>query len=217
MGDRRDNPGRRGRARRRSFWHPAGLSPIPATAALLVCALTACNEPANGTLANAPDLGRGFVIERLPSEALKLEGAAGSLDELLRTVERGLAESDTVRLYDLMISEREYRDILFPAFPVSHPPIDAPFETVWILQYSDSYRGLRRLLERYSGRDVRVTAIRFDEPDQDFVNFILHETSRVDVTVDGEPVRNVRLFGSVIQIGGQWKVLTYPDDPDDPA
>jgi hypothetical protein len=86
-----------------------------------------------------------------------------------------------------------------------------------MLQASDSYRGLLRILERYGGRDVRVTAIRFDEPDQDFVNFVLHETSRVDVTVDGEPRSNARLFGSVVRIGDQWKVLTYPDDPDDPS
>ena len=181
----------------------------------------ACGGPAGdvakGSPALPPDPGRGYVIEPLPAEKLLLEGAAESLDELLRTIERGLAESDTSRLDALMIDEREYREILFPAFPASHPPIGADFETVWILQYPDSYRGLRRLLERYGGRDVRVTAIRFDEPDQDFVNFVLHEISRVDVTVDGEPRPNVRLFGSVVRVGDQWKVLTYPDHPDDPS
>jgi len=216
MRDRREYPGRKGRARRRSLRHPAGLAAV-----LAACVITACSEPADGaaggSAAIVPDTGRGYAIERLPPEALVLEGAVESLDELLRTVERGLAESDTSRLYDLMINEREYRDILFPAFPASHPPINADFETVWILQYPDSYRGLGRLLERYGGREVRVTTVRFDEPDQDFVNFVLHETSRVDVTVDGEPLENVRLFGSVIRIGDQWKVLTYPDHPDDPS
>jgi hypothetical protein len=168
-------------------------------------------------MAAAPDTNRGYEIARLPPEKLRLDGAAGNLDDLLRTVERGLAERDTARLLDLMIDEREYREILFPAFPVSHPPINASFETVWVLQYPDSYQGLRRLLERYGGRDVRIIDIRFDQPDQDFVNFILHETSRVDVTVDGEPLTNVRLFGSVIRIGDQWKVLTYPDHPEDPS
>jgi hypothetical protein len=186
-----------------------------------VAVLTACGGPAGddaeGSPAFPPDPGRGYVIEPLPAEKLRLGGAAGSLDELLRTVERGLAGSDTSRLDALMIDEREYREILFPAFPASHPPVNADFETVWILQYPDSYRGLRRLLERYGGREIRVTAIRFDEPDQDFVNFVLHETSRVDVTVDGEPRSNVRLFGSVVRVGDQWKVLTYPDHPDDPA
>lgn len=157
------------------------------------------------------------MIEPLAPEELRLDGAAGSLDDLIWTVERSLAESDTARLQDLMINEREYRDILFPAFPASHPPINAGFETVWILQYPDSFRGLRRLLERYGGRDVHVLAVRFDHPDQDFVNFILHETSRVDITVDGETLQDVRLFGSVIRIGHQWKVLTYPDHPDDPS
>lgn len=46
---------------------------------------------------------------------------------------------------------------------------------------------------------------------QDFVNFQLHETSEVDLVVDGER-RTDRLFGSVVQVGGQWKVLSYPDD-----
>ena len=176
-----------------------------------------CGAPNEGTFAAAPDTGRGYTIEPLAPEALVLQGAAESLDDLLHTVERGLAESDTARLQDLMIDEREYREILFPAFPVSHPPINASFETVWVLQYPDSQRGLERILERYGGRDVRVTAIRFDEPDQDFVNFVLHETSHVDVTIDGEPFRNVRLFGSVVEVGDQWKVLTYPDHPDDPS
>ena len=200
---------------RTTLRHPAGLAAIFAA-----CLLPACGGPpadlAAGSVAIVPDTGRGYAIEPLPPEALLLDGAAESLDELLRTVERGLAERDTTRLYDLMITEREYREILFPAFPASHPPISASFETVWILQYPDSFRGLRRLIERYGSRDIRVTAIRFDDADQDFVNFVLHETSRVDITVDGEPRTDVRLFGSVVQVGGQWKILTYPDHPDDP-
>jgi hypothetical protein len=159
------------------------------------------------------DTGRGYEIEPLPPEVLALDGAAASLDELLRTIERGLAESDTARLHDLMIGEREYRDILYPAFPASHPPINAGFETLWVLQYPDSYRGLERLLARYGGTDIRILDVRFEEPDQDFVNFVLHEKSLVDVMVEGRRIEGARLFGSVVRIGDQWKVLTYPDDP----
>lgn len=227
MRDRRDYPGRGGRARRRSLRHPADPNTPTAwhraagwtLAGLVALSLVGCGQAdgaAGDTVAPA-DTGRGYLIEPLAPEELRLDGAAGSLDDLIWTVERGLAESDTPRLQDLMINEREYRDILFPAFPASHPPINAGFETVWILQYPDSFRGLRRLLERYGGRDVHVLAVRFDHPDQDFVNFILHETSRVDITVDGETLQDVRLFGSVIRIGDQWKVLTYPDHPDDPS
>ena len=221
MRDRRDYPGRGGRARRRSLRRPAGSMAWLLAGCLTAC-LAGCDQPADGaagvTLAAVAGTGRGYVIEPLPPEALVLDGAAPSLAELLRTVERALAESDTTRLLGLMIDEREYRDILFPALPASHPPINASFETAWVLQYPDSYRGLGRLLERYGGRDIRVSDVRFDEPDQDFVNFVLHQTSRVDVTVDGRPLESVvRLFGSVIQIGEQWKVLTYPDHPDDPS
>ncbi|HYO45969.1 MAG TPA: hypothetical protein VEY33_04690 [Gemmatimonadota bacterium] len=185
----------------------AGLALVP------LIAVAACGGQANGTPQGADASGRGYVIEPLLPSELVLGGAVGSLEDLLRTVERGLAESDTSRLDELMIDEREFRDILFPAFPAAHPPINAGFDTVWILQYSDSYRGLRRLLREYGGRNVRILAVRFDRPGQDYVNFVLHETSRVDLTVDGRREEDGRLFGSVIQVGDQWKVLTYPDDP----
>ena len=68
------------------------------------------------------------------------------------------------------------------------------------------------LLRNYGGRDVRVMNVRFDRPDQDFVNFTLHETSRVDAEIDGVREDDLRLFGSVVRVGDQWKVLSYPDD-----
>lgn len=169
-------------------------------------------DPAKAAQAS-PEIERGYVIERLPPEDLMLEGAASSLDELLREVERSLAESDTSRLSDLMIGEREYREILYPAFPAAHPPINAGFETLWVLQYPDSFRGMQRLLALYGGRDVHILNVRFDEPDQDFVNFVLHQGSRVDLVVDGERILDTRIFGSAVEVGDQWKVLTYPDDP----
>jgi len=213
MTERREYPGRGRRARRRFLRHPAGLT----ACILIACVSAGCNrdaEPAEPAPASR-EIERGYVIERLPPEELSLEDAASSLDDLLRTVERSLADSDTSRLLDLMIGEREYRDILYPAFPAAHPPINASFETLWVLQYPDSFRGMHRLLALYGGRDVHILNVRFDEPDQDFVNFVLHEGSRVDFTVDGERIHDMRLFGSVVEIGDQWKVLTYPDHPDD--
>ncbi|MFN2420238.1 MAG: hypothetical protein ABR527_02485 [Gemmatimonadota bacterium] len=44
------------------------------------------------------------------------------------------------------------------------------------------------------------------------MNFTLHENSRVDIVVDGHREDDRRLFGSVIQAGGGWKVLSYPDE-----
>ena len=155
---------------------------------------------------------RSYRIAALPPSKLGLNGAARSLDDLILTLEVALARHDTTRLLDLMIDEREYRDILYPAFPAAHPPINAGFETLWITHYPDAWRGLMLLLRNYDGRDVRVMNVRFDRPDQDFVNFTLHETSRVDAEIDGVREDNLRLFGSVVRVGDQWKVLSYPDD-----
>jgi hypothetical protein len=171
----------------------------------------AAKEPAADALAAPPDTARSYEIPELPPEKLTLTGAA-SLDDLVRTVERGLAEQDTTRLLDLMINEREYREIIYPALPAAHPPINAPFETLWVTHYPDAYGGLMRILRLYGGHDVEILAVRFEAPDQDFVNFTLHENSRVDIVVDGRREDDRRLFGSVIHAGGGWKVLSYPDE-----
>ncbi|HKY59387.1 MAG TPA: hypothetical protein VJP59_00100 [Gemmatimonadota bacterium] len=155
---------------------------------------------------------RPYRIERLPPSELRLSAAANSLDDLVLTLEVALAERDTTRLLDLMIDEREYREILYPAFPAAHPPINARFETLWVTHFPDAYRGLMRLLADYGGRDVRILGVRFDRPDQDFVNFKLHEGSRVDAEIDGVREDDLRLFGSVVRVGDRWKVLSYPDD-----
>lgn len=155
------------------------------------------------------------IVVEPPVQKLALSGAASSLDDLLRTVERALADSDTARLFDLMIGEREYREIVYPSLPAAHPPINASFEAIWATHFPGAYRGLRRVLARHGGRDVRILAVRFEAPDQDFVNFTLHETSRVDIVFDGVREDDRRLFGSVIHAGGLWKVLSYPNEPDE--
>lgn len=170
-------------------------------------------EPPTATVeAPAPsDTGRDYDIPHLPAEKLRLTGAATGLDDPLRTIETSLAQRDSARLQELMVTPREYEEILFPSFPAAHPPIDASFETIWVLHVTDAQRGLRRVLRDHGGKDVRILDVRFERPDQDFVNFVLDETSRVDLEVNGARVKNVQLFGSVLHIGDQYKVLSYPD------
>lgn len=169
------------------------------------------SEPA-GPETVTPAPGVTYEIERLPPEQLVLTGAVGSLDEILSTVETALADHDTTRLLDLMVTEREYREILFPAFPAAHPPIGADVASIWVNHFGDAYPGMLQLVGRLGGHDVDIVDIRFDAPNQDFVNFVLHETSRVDVVIDGRRYDDVRLFGSVFRVGDQWKLLSYPDD-----
>ena len=156
--------------------------------------------------------GRGYDIPVLSPDELRLSGAAAGLDDLLRTVETALAESDSVRLLGLMVTAAEYERILYPAFPAAHPPVNASFETLWVLHVTDALPGLRKVLREYGGKRVRILEVRFEKPGQDFVNFVLDETSVVDLEVDGARHDGVRLFGSVFHVGDQWKVLSYPDD-----
>jgi hypothetical protein len=209
--DRWGYPGRGGRARRRPLRRPAALA-VFALAALPGCSQgDAAARPETAAPSTAESV-LPAAIPELSLEELAVEGAATSLDELLRTVERALADRDTTRLLDLMVSADEYRTIIYPALPAAHPPIGASFESIWVTHYPDAWRGLKRVLGRYGGRDVRILAVRFEAADQDHRNFILHETSVVDIEVDGRREHGQRLFGSVVDVNGRWKILSYPDE-----
>lgn len=236
-------PGRGKRARRRGLRRPALLAIVSIAVAfgvlLIAGAIAGCGtgsaDGARSPDAAEPDFPRGseggalpgdslgppapkwrpvgYRIEPIPPQRRRLEGAAESLDELLRAIEVALAERDTQRLASLMVGEREYREIFYPALPAAHPPMNASFETLWVSHFPDSWRGLERALDRFGGRDVNILAVRFAASNQDLVNFVLHQRSRVDLVVDGQMRPDVRLFGSVIVVDGRWKVLSYPDDP----
>lgn len=38
-----------------------------------------------------------------------------------------------------------------------------------------------------------------------------HTSFTIPSTIDGMPLIDTELFGSVVQMGDQWKVLSYPD------
>lgn len=232
------NPGRGDRARRRALRRPALLRAIFAIAAAfgalaLAGALSSCGTgtagsdappfprgstggalPGDTLVAPSPEWApRGYAIEPVAPETRRLDGGAEGLDALLRTIEAALAARDSRALERVMIDEREFREILYPSLPVAHPPISARFETVWATHYPDAHRGVGQALRRFGGQPVEIRVVRFEAPDQDLVNFALHETSRVDLVVGDRTLTDVRLFGSVVVVDGRWKVLSYPDDP----
>lgn len=175
------------RRRRTGLWS-AGL------AALGLLAAGGCGRPAASD-ALSP-LGHTFESPEAVAEAV--------LD--------ALAADDGPRLLALVLSEIEFRSVVWPELPSSRPERGLPFEYAWGDLHQKSTNELRRLLARASGRRYELLDMTFDGESTPYETFTVHRDSRLRVRDPEGAERDVRLFGSVLQRGGEYKLFSYVVD-----
>jgi hypothetical protein len=75
-----------------------------------------------------------------------------------------------------------------------------------------SERGMTRLLDRVSGRDVQLSGLRCDRtPERQGPNSYWRNCSLL-VQRQGTPARRVRLFGQILVRDGRAKFVAYDGD-----
>ncbi len=163
-------------------------------AALCLLPAGGCGRPA--TRDALPPLGHAFESPEAVAEAVL--GA--------------LAEEDGPTLVALALSEMEFRTVVWPELPSSRPERGLPFEYAWGDLHQKSTNELRRLLARAGGRQYELLEMTFDGESTRYETFTVHRDSRLRVRDAEGAERDVRLFGSVLQRGGEYKLFSYVVD-----
>jgi hypothetical protein len=84
-----------------------------------------------------------------------------------------------------------------------------PVDYAWKDANLKSRSDLALTMEQRRGRSSTVTAVTFERPVTDYGPFRIHPRTRLTLrngTGEGE---NVRLFGSMIEADGRWKIYSY--------
>lgn len=135
-----------------------------------------------------------------------------SPERLAEAVLAALAADDGRALAALPLSETEFRTVVWPDLPSSRPERGLPFEYVWGDLHQKSGNALRRLVARAGGDAYDFVAIGFDGESTPYETFTVHRDSRVTVRGADGAVREMRLFGSVLQRGDEYKLFSYVVD-----
>lgn len=131
---------------------------------------------------------------------------------MARAVLDGFAAGDADRLRRLALSEREFRERVWPELPASRPERNLPFSYAWgdLKQKSDG--SLSTLLARYRGHRLELVGVRFGAATA-YKSFVVHRDTVLTVK---EPAagssEDVRVCGSLIEHDGRWKVFSYVVD-----
>jgi hypothetical protein len=173
----------------------------------------------------APDAQAAVPVDsiRAPVEALalfrdglpivdSLSGGAPSRDELVARFTDAVARQDTAAVRAMVLGRAEYGWIYFPSLQRTNPATNMQPEVMWMLHTQESEKGITRVMRRLGGGQARFGAYACEAaPRVEGANRYWDACTVETAAQDGEKAR-LKLFGSLIERGGRWKIVSYAND-----
>jgi hypothetical protein len=131
-----------------------------------------------------------------------------SASSLASAVLDALARRDRTALEALALSESEFRDHVWPQLPAARPERNLPFSFVWGDLRQKSNQTLGQIVAREGGRFYELIDLRFAGM-TDYRAYRVHRETTLRVRDSSGAERNLRVFGSLLEKDGAWKVFSY--------
>jgi hypothetical protein len=110
-----------------------------------------------------------------------------------------------------VLTETEFLKYVWPQLPASRPDVGMPAERAWADQAQKNDLFLTQTLAEHGGRRCTLLAVSFEGAATAYESFTIHPGTRLDIR-EGSEAREVRLFGSMIESGGRWKIYSFVVD-----
>ncbi len=134
-----------------------------------------------------------------------------SKDAAVTAFLQALAARDRDTLMAQAVSQTEFLKHIWPALPASRPDVGMPADRAWTEQAQRNANFLAQTLGEHGGRRYELVAASFDGTATKYGSFTIHPKTTLDIR-DEFGVREVRLFGSMIESGGRWKIYSFVVD-----
>jgi len=141
-----------------------------------------------------------------------LTGGSASRDALIRRFMKSLRANDSADLRAMLLTAREFADLVYPESPYPHPPYRQAPSLVWMQIEQPSESGLTRVIRRLGGQPLRLIASTCaKKPDVQGANNIWTDCSVRFVDTLGN-TKTTKLFGSIIERERRFKFVSYTND-----
>jgi hypothetical protein len=134
-----------------------------------------------------------------------------SPEALASAVLDALATGDRGRLDALALSEREFRDHVWPDLPAARPERNLPFSYVWGDLHQKSRMRLSQTLEAQKGVRHSLRRVTFAGK-TDYAHYVVHRDATFIVTDASGAEQPLRVCGSFLEKDDGWKVFSYVVD-----
>jgi hypothetical protein len=141
-----------------------------------------------------------------------LAGGAPSRDSLVARFVRAVAQSDTAAVRGMVLSRAEYAYLYFPSLQHMNPGVNMQPEVMWLLHSQESLKGITRVLRRLGGGQSRLGGYACEEAPQVEGEHRYWHRCAIDVTAPDGAAARLQLFGSIVEHGGKFKIVSYAND-----
>jgi len=137
---------------------------------------------------------------------------ASSPAALVEAFVRAIEQNDTTALIRSMVNRREFGYLVYPTSPNVRPPYRQSPELVWLQRAAASSKGASRLLGRFGGRPFGFVGYTCPSPPSRQGDNTVWMTCFMRRVASGGDTTTRRLFGPIIERGGQYKFLSLATD-----
>ena len=155
---------------------------------------------------------RDVAIEQFRQGTTKVErftGGAPTRDALVHAWVKAIETSDTAALTRMLVNRDEFAWLYYPTAKQGLPPYDLSPSLMWFMLDGGSRKGRSRLLQERGRKPLHVVGYTCDPmsnvegENTVWGPCVLKRTPAPRDTVEE------RLFGLIVERGGEWKFLSY--------
>lgn len=132
-------------------------------------------------------------------------------EEVARAFVAAVAANDAITLSQTLMTRAEFAWLYYPENPISRAPYELPAGLAWFELQGNSLTGMRRTLSTYGGRRLAFRALECDRAVLQGPNTLWNGCLVTVRLEDGDKVR-LRMFGTILERGGAFKVATAAND-----
>ena len=140
------------------------------------------------------------------------QDACDSPEALARRVLDAYSRNDRVSLERMAVTEAEFRHVVWPELPAARPERNLPWHYVWKDLHQKSQSSLTQLLAEHAKRRYVLERVTFRGETTPYSSYQVARDSELIVRDDSGAVHRIRLFGSVLHRGGEYKVFSFVVD-----
>lgn len=140
---------------------------------------------------------------------------AKSVEALVSQSLEAFMRHDTTSLVGLLVDHDEFTSLIYPGlgryYPAARDTACQAREFVWENQSLSTLAALRSGLRDLGGEKLDLVAVEFTGGEKSCDGYTLHEGTRVKVRREDGTETTLHTMGSVVEMDGRYKFLTYRD------
>jgi hypothetical protein len=142
----------------------------------------------------------------------QLKGGSRSRDALIRRFVRAVVAADSIDLLAMVVTPREFADLIYPESPNVHPPYQQDPALVWRTIQNASISGYRRLVRRAGGIPITLEDYSCDPRPSAQGSNRFWGACQLRLKGAAGDTSTHYFFGSIVERQGAFKFMGYRNE-----